>query len=451
MNSWRSKKPKPSESINFTIQRHSKLKFDNGLNCYFVRKDVLPIVRINVIINSGSKYDPESKKGLANLLAMCIDEGAGEFDALQLSEQFDLLGAQFSIYANADSIQIVVQTLTENFSRSIELLSKVLMSPHLHAEDFEREKRKILTRLQQLKDDPDFLASTAFEYYLLGNKNPYSFPTLGFTNTINNISNKDISSFYRQNVLPGNTFFVVTGNLTENTVVKALDSNFNNWQKQTTADKLTISKKDDKNIIYVLDKKDSVQTEIRIGHQTSGRKSGDYFAKQLLNTILGGQFTSRINLNLREKHGYTYGAGSAFNYFQNSAYFLVSTSVGIENTSNALREIFNELHNIRNGVTEKEVDFAKNSIKQKFPLNFETYSQVASNITSKIMFDLPDNYYETYLENIDEVTIDDINNAAIKYVLPDIAATVLVGDKEKIKSQLGKVNSGEVQFKELPL
>jgi zinc protease len=164
----------------------------------------------------------------------------------------------------------------------------------------------------------------------------------------------------------------------------------------------------------------------------------------MLNTILGGQFTSRINLNLREKHGYTYGAGSNFNYFKNNAYFAVSTSVGIENTANALSEIFKEVEGLSDGITDKELEFAKSSIIRKFPLNFETYGQIASNFIGKVIYDLPEDYFDSYFDNINSVTIEDVNNAAANNISPKQATTVLVGDKSKIVSQLDDLHLGDV-------
>ena len=146
--------------------------------------------------------------------------------------------------------------------------------------------------------------------------------------------------------------------------------------------------------IFLFDKKGSVQSEIRIGHPAPNRKENDFFPKTILNNILGGQFSSRINLNLREKKGYTYGANSRFNYLKESAYFLVTTSVGAENTGNAVREIMNELEGIKTGVTNEELDFAKSSLIRKFPSNFETYKQIASNLISMVIHSLPGRLFQ---------------------------------------------------------
>ena len=432
----RSIKPSPSSEISFRMLSQSKFKLNNGLDIHFVNKNDLPIVRLNVVINAGSKFDPDNRKGISNLLSMCIDEGAGNFNALELSEQFDLLGAHFSINCNNDTIQITLQTLKENFSAGLDLLGMILTKPRLAEKDFEREKSKIQTRLKQLSDDPDYLANTSFESFLFGKNHSYSFPVLGLDDNIAIINNDDIKSYYNKFILPNNSFIIAVGDISEEELKQNLNEKISVWEKSKVDFQIGTTGSPDKKTVYIVNKKDSVQTEIRVGHHSTGRKSKDYFSKYILNTILGGQFTSRINLNLREKHGYTYGAGSSFNYYKDGAYFCVSTSVGIENTANALNEIFYELTNIRKGVTEEELSFAKSSIVRKFPLNFETYRQVSSHIIGRVIYDLPDDYFDKYIENINAVTIDEVNEAAAENIFADSIMTVLVGDKDKLAEQL---------------
>lgn len=441
----RSRKPLPSPEISFGMPSQNKFSLNNEIDVYFVEKNDLPIVRLNIIINAGSKFDPINKKGTSNLLVMCIDEGAGKYNALELSEQFDLLGAQFSVNCGNDTIQITLQTLKENFKAALNLLGMILTEPHLAEKDFEREKSKIQTRLKQLSDDPDYLASTTFESLLFGESHPYSYPVLGLYDNIANISNDEIKSYYNKFILPNNSFIIAVGDIKGEELKNNLNESISVWEKGDADFHLGRANSPDKRTVYVVNKKDSVQTEIRIGHHSTGKKSKDYFSKHILNTILGGQFTSRINLNLREKNGYTYGAGSNFSYYKDDAYFGVSTSVGIENTTNALNEIFNELDNIRNGVTQEELSFAKSSIIRNFPLNFETYRQVASLIIGRVSYDLPDDYFDKYIENINVVTIDEVNKAAVENIFPDSAMTVLVGDKDKLIEQLKDDNFGEIK------
>ncbi|MFC2102892.1 M16 family metallopeptidase [Bacteroidota bacterium] len=442
----RSKKPQLSAEEPFLMPSIQHFSLDNSLKVFFVEKKELPIVRINLIIRAGSIFDSTNKKGTSNLLAMCIDEGAGKYDSLELSEQFDLLGARFSLYSNSDNIHITLQSLKENYKNALNLLSLILTEPHFNENDFEREKRRVLTKIKQLSDDPDYLASTSFESLLFGKQNPYSNPSLGTEENIMDINNEDIKSLYKKTILPNNAFVVVVGDITRDELISTMGKCFSGWKKSNVD--LTFKNEINKDVkkIYVVNKPDSVQTEIRTGHHTSGRNSTEYFSKHLLNTILGGQFSSRINHNLRERNGYTYGAGSTFNYYMNSAYFGISTSVGIDNTVNALVEIFYELKYILKGITEEELKFAQSSIVRKFPVNFETYRQIASNIIGQVIYNLPEDYFDTYIENINSVSVKAVNNAALNHIHPEITTTVLVGDKEKLSKQLNRSEFSDVVF-----
>ena len=441
----RTLKPSISSEITYKGPSYETFTLDNSLDVYFIKKDSLPIIRTDIVINAGSIFEEPNKRGISNLLAMCIDEGAGKYDSLELSKQFDQLGAQFSIHNNSENIQISLQALKENFAKALKLVTMILNEPHFKQKDFEREKRNILTKLKQLKDDPDYLANTSFKYQLFGELNPYSYPVIGLHEDITRIKNKEVISFYNNHVLSNNSFIIVVGNISKGHLRNNLNKILSPWRENKSDIKFESKEKKDEKVIYIVDKKDSVQTEIRTGHHSTGRNSEDYFSKHLLNTILGGQFTSRVNLNLREKHGYTYGAGSNFNYYKNNAYFAVSTSVGIENTANALNEIFTELEKIKDGITLEELTFAKSSIIRKFPLNFETYGQVASNFIGKVIFNLPEDYFDNYINDINSVTVEDVNKAAIDNIFPDITTTVLVGDKTKIIDQLRKNNFGDVE------
>ena len=449
----RSNKPKPGNKINFDPPHFNKFKLNNGLEVYFLPKTELPIVRINLVLNCGSRYDPVNLKGLANLVSMCIDEGAGEYNALQLSDEIDLIGAHFSVYSDDDSIHITLQVLAEHFDKGFELFKKVLLSPHFNEKDFEREKRKVLTRLIQFRDEPEYLANTAFEFLLFGKGDPYASPIPGFDTTVNSISNNDLKNYYSSYFGAENAAIVVVGSINENELRSSLnifsDEWNNNVKKKDFQNDLNLSDKR----LFIVDKKDSVQTEIRIGHLTSKRNEEDYYNKLMFNLVLGGQFTSRINLNLREKHGYTYGASSRFNYYKDAGIFNVSTSVGIENTANALDEIFSELNEIKNGVNEEELQFAKSSIIRKFPANFESYGQVASNFVGKIIYGLLDDYFDTYIEKIKSVELQDVNEAANKNILTGSLLTVLVGDYEKISEQLKTDKYGDIvklDYQQLP-
>ncbi len=440
----RALKPNPTDDILFSLPEINEFELENGLKVLFVKKDNLPIIQANLISDCGSKYDSKDKKGLANLFSMVLDEGAGDLTALELSDEFDLLGTSFNISCSGDTINLTLQTLTEHFEKALQLFSTVILTPHLDKKDFEREKRKVETKILQIQDEPDEIASSIFDMLVLGKDNPYAYQSLGYDKTISNISIEDLKTFYSNYFIPNNSALIVVGNISLTELKNKLHKNLAPWKKKESSTIEIKSNTKQKSHIYIFDKKDSVQSEIRIGHISSKRNNKDYFSKHILNTILGGQFSSRINLNLREDKGYTYGAFSRFNYFKDDAYFFISTSVGHENTANAVKEILNELHKIIKGVTQEELDFAKSSIIRKFPSNFETYSQVAANLTGRVIFSLPDDYLNTYIENIKNIGLEGVNKTALENIFHEELVIVIVGDKNKIINSLKELNAGEI-------
>lgn len=448
----RKNKPQSKSEISFTLPQPNEFFLSNGLRVIFIKKDKLPLVRLNLILNAGSKFDPENKIGLSYLTSLVMDEGADGLNALQLSDEFDMLGSSFNVSIDNDLVNLSLQSLTENFDRSLELFSKVLLKPSFTDDDFLREKKKLITRILQSRDEPDYLADEIFDMVVLGKSNSYSFPVSGYEKTVKTISVEEIKSFYKNFFFPSNSNLIVVGNLNQVELEQLLNKYFSDWENDQNEIKVSIkSTKPDKKI-YLYHKEGTVQTEIRVGHLTENRNQKDFFQRYLLNTILGGQFTSRINLNLRERNGYTYGATSRFQYFKDTAFFEVSTSVGIENTANALKEILFELDNIHNGISEVELEFAKSSITKKFPLNFETYRQIASGVAGKILYNLPDDYFDTYINNVNAVSKLEVEEAAKKFIHNDKLSIVLVGDKnllmqklEEIKIEVVEVNLfGEV-------
>ena len=429
-------KPESEKEIFFNLPEIQEETLVNGLRIIYIQKEKLPITRLNLMIECGSKFNPVGKKGLSNLTSMVLDEGADGLTALEISDAFDMLGSNFTVNSDDESINLKLQTLTEQLESSLSIFSKVLLKPDFKEQDFEREKRKILTRLLQLSDEPDFTAQRILEFLVFSENNPYAYPSLGYVEDIENIKIDDLKSHYSQNFSPSNSYLVAAGNSEFEDFLKVIKPHFNNWNSSAVKSELSFENKFEKKKIFLFNKKDSVQSEIRIGHSSVKRNIYSFFPRLLLNTILGGQFTSRINLNLREDKGYTYGAFSSFSYLKDSAFFYVSTSVSNENTFDAVNEIYSELQNIRNGVSDAELEFAKSSIIKKFPANFETYRQITGNLATKVIHSLPNSFFNSYIDNVSNVTSEQVKKAAQDLILPDNAFCVIVGDKSKLESSL---------------
>jgi zinc protease len=440
----RSIKPTASAELSFILPEFENFKLDNALDVIFVKRSHLPILRLNLVVNGGTKTDLIHKKGLTNLFTLMIDEGADEYNGLELMDEFDMLGTNFDLSCNNDGVYVGLRTLSENTDRSIELFSKVVIKPHFDDISFAREKRKVLTRMLQLKDDPEEIASSVFEFIVLGKEDPYSYPIIGYEEDINNISIEDIKSFYNSYFVPNNSALIAVGNITKEELAEKLNRYLGDWKAKVLDIESYKSSVKESPGIFLIHKENSVQSEIRIGHISEKRDKHDYFPRTLLNNILGGQFSSRINLNLRENKGYTYGAFSRFNYFKECAFFYASTSVGIENTGNAVKEIIKELTLIKEGVTENELEFAQSSTIGKYPANFETNRQIAHNLTTKYLYDLPNDYFHTYLDRIRNVSIEQVNKSAMDHIHTDKLVVLVVGDKEKIIPQLREITSDKI-------
>lgn len=420
-------KPELKNEIKFQLDNIATLTLENGLKLFYLRKEKLPMMRLNFVVEAGGKFDFLSKPGTARLTSQVIDEGADGLSALELSDEFDLLGTDFSISADNDFIIFSLQSLTENFDKSIELLSKVILKPDFPEKEFEREKKKLTVSIMQLKDDPEMIAEQIFDKIIFGN-HYYGLPVRGYLDTVENIFPDDIKNHYMKYFKAENSFIAAAGNIPSEEFFHYAEKYFNTFLSSSEKILLPESIETPDKKVFVYDKPDSVQTEIRIGYLSGRRNLSDYFSKLLLNTIFGGQFNSRLNSNLREKKGLTYGIHSHFIYHKNSGYFSINTSVSSENTFETVKEILNEIQNLENGVTKEELEFAKTSLTRKFPLNFENYRQLTSNLSALAIHNLPLSYFNDYLQNLNSVTQEQVNEQAKKLSQANMKI-ILVGNK----------------------
>ena len=441
-------RPKPNGIVNFKLPKIKTFILDNGLKVYFTHKNTLPITQVNLIIHSGSRYDLTNEYGLTQLTSMLIDEGAGDLTGLEIDNEIELLGSILSVDSSKEYSSLSLLTLNENIGRSLELFTLILQSPSFNEVDFKREKEKLITHILQQKDNPTYIANSEFKEYLFNNT-PYQFPNNGYAETVGKISNNSVKNYYQNNYSPSNSSLVIVSGSSENEIYSLVQKYFGNWKVSNNTLPLSVNFKKQEKKIILLNKPDASQSELKIGHISKSRKAEDFFATSVMNSILGGQFSSRINLNLREDKGYTYGAHSSFSYNSFGGYFSVSTSVKTENTGDAIKEILFELENIKTTITAKEVEFAKSYLIRRYPALFETYSQLASNLSLIPIFELDKNYFDNYTTNISKVTIEEVIKAANENILSDSLAIVVVGDKTKVLKQLSKFSSFEIVEKNI--
>ncbi len=432
----RTLKPVPKSKINFSLPELEEFTLDNGLNVVFVHKTNLPIVQMHFTLNSGSVYDPDGKSGLAYLTSLLIDEGAGGLNTMELDREIEKLGSILNISTDSDSVYISLTCIEEHFSRTLELGAKILTDPHFEMEDFEREKARHTTKIVQSLDDPTYVASSCFSRFVFKNTE-YSRSTLGKSATVESLLNEDVRSYYEKYFVPNNAYLVVVGSIPKEKLSQELNRHFADWKSGEVNNKRSsISVVPSSRKILFINKNDAPQSEIRIGHSAKGRNSPDFYSTALMNTILGGQFASRINSNLREDKGYTYGASSYFSYNKAGGKFTVTTSVNSVNTIDAVSEIIKELDGIRKVIKPEEVDSAKSYLIKRYPSNFETYGQIAKNISLINLFDLPKDYFNTYIRNMREQSYESVHQSALDNILPDQLTILILGNEKLISKNL---------------
>ena len=423
-----------------------EIKLENGLRILFVENSKLPIVNSQLVIHTGSSIETQQNFGIANLTASMLDEGTKTKSSLEIADEIDYLGANFSSSASYDGIFISLQTLKENLDKAFEMYSEIIFSPSFPENDFERVKKEILTNLTQQKDRASTVASLVFNK-ILYKTHPYSSQVSGNENTVKSISIEDVKNFYKNYFAPNNATLIFVGDINKTEIEKLVNQFFLNWERKSVESDCPLLKKEMASTsLYIVDKPNAPQSEIRIGHVSVSRMTEDYFKLMVLQQILGSSH-GRLFLNLREAKGYTYGAYANFSYRKQEGPFVASAGVRTDVTDSSVVEFLYEINRIYTElVSDEEFEMYKTSVLQRLPRQFETNGQIADYLSSIAVYDLPLNYFSSYIKNIESVTKKDILETAKKNLHPDNLSIVIVGDKSKILDGLKKLNLGNIRI-----
>jgi predicted Zn-dependent peptidase len=441
----RSKVPVPQPTPSITLPKIQRAVLGNGLTIFLVEHHELPIVQLRLLLPAGAALDPSDKAGVASLTAQMVREGTATRTSLQIADEIDFIGANFSLSASADATTAALQTLKEHLNKSLDLFSDILLHASFPATEWDRVKQQQLTGLLQQKDRPAAVANNAFLRLLYGPENPYGRPEDGTEASVKAISLDDIKAFYSRNYVPSKAALIIVGDETLAEMTPLLERSLGGWKGEAgpTA-QFTPPPAIAATHLFLVDKPRAAQSEIRIGQVGVKRNSDDYYALVVMNTILGGQFSSRINLNLREAKGYTYGARSAFTWRKEAGPFIASAAVKSAITDSATIEFMKELRGIRDAdVTPQELEFAKNAIIRSQPQGFETPMQIASQLSSLVLYSLPDTYFDNLVSNIQKITVADVRRVAGQYINPEAMDIVVVGDAQMIQTGLEALGYGK--------
>jgi zinc protease len=439
--------PQPGPPMPLRLPRIQKQTLSNGVPVWIVELHKVPVAQINLVSLSGAANDPPGKFGLASLTAAMLEEGAGNKSALELADAIDYLGADLGATTSWDAAAVRLHVPRARLAEALPLMADVALRPSFPKDELDRQRQQRLTSILQSRDDPPTIAALAFSRILYGRGHRYGTAQVGTAETIKSLTTDDLRSFYTSMFRPDNATLLAVGDVNGAALLPLLEKQFGAWKPSgaAAAEKLPAVDPPATRQIFLVDKPGAPQSQIRIGSIGVPRSTPDYFPLTVMNTILGGSFTSRLNNNLREVHGYSYGAGSGFDMRVGAGPFAASAGVQTDKTSEALKEFFNELTGILKPVPAEELARAKNYVSLRYPSAFETTSDISRRLEDALVYHLPDDYFSNYVQNIQAVTAGDVQRVAQKYIQPDRVAVVVVGDLKTIEPGIRALNLGPVK------
>jgi zinc protease len=403
-------------------------------------------VTASLIVRSGSEGNPPEKPGLANFTAAMLDQGTATRSALQIADEVAQLGGSLRTQSTMDASQVTVSSLQRTFPQMLDVLADVARRPAFPDEEVERQRASRLASLVQQRENANAVATAVTSAALYGTGHPYGYTELGSETSNKAMTRADLQQFWSENFVPNNAALIVSGRVTTADVKPMVEKAFGDWQKGSPKRVSLGDPMTTKSRLVIVDKPGAPQTQVRVASIGVPRVTPDYEALRVLDEALGGLFSSRINLNLREQHGYTYGARSQFVFRRSAGPFLVASGVRTEVTAPAVSEILKEVTRIRESeLTPEELTLARDSIVRSLPADFETSGRVSASTANIFVYDLGLDYYTKLGPRFEAVTGAQVLAAARKYLAPEKMIVVAVGDRARIGGELQKLNLGAVE------
>jgi zinc protease len=448
--SWRKDAPKagPSPELHLPVPKTFALK--NGLKVYLVEEHTLPVISAALVNLAGSEENPADKPGLAAFTARLLTEGTSSRSSVELADDVDSIGAQLMSTATADQAGASVGALSNNTAAAFALLADVSLHPAFLAEEVERIRKQRLVSIQQEADQPTATAVRVGLRALYGTT-PYGYRDIGTTASVKAITREELQRFWSEHYAPGDAALFLAGDVTEDAARRLAEKNFGGWTATggTKAAEIPQAPASAPRRVILVDKPGAPQTALIAFGVGVPRSTPDYPAVNVMNSVLGGLFSSRINMNLREKNGFTYGAFSEFLFRRGEGPFLTGALVRTDVTGPAARELFGELNRMRTDpATTDELRLAKENALRSLPGNFETVADTVGLMSEIFTYKLPVNYYQTLPLQYEAVTAAEVEKTAQDHVHPGNLIVVAVGDRSKIRPQLEKLDLGPIELRD---
>ena len=444
----RSKAPALGPISRLTLPPIEKRALANGLPVWVVEAHEVPLVQVNLVVFAGSGDDPQGQFGIASLAAAMLDEGAGSRGALDIADAAEFLGASLTTASTFDASAVRLNVPARRLAEALPLMADVALRPTFPIAELDRLRQERLTAILQARDDASAVVGPAFSQVVFGKAHRYGTGANGTTATLKAFSPEELKVFHAAHYQPANATLVVVGDVTTADVMPLLEKAFGTWKNGAPARRTPVPAAPQLTApqVVIVDMPSAEQSQIRIGWVGVPRSTPDYFALEVLNTVLGGSFTSRLNQNLREEHGYSYGASSRFDMRLSAGPFLAGAGVQTDKTAESLKEFFKELNGIGSPMSAEELTKAKNYLALGFPSDFETIGDLAARLDQMAVYKLPDTYYSEYVARVQAVTAADVQKAAATYIQPGKFAVVVVGDAKAIEPGIRALNLGPVRL-----
>ena len=443
----RSREPAPGPVRDFDFPPVTSSTLANGLGVRVATMSRLPLVSISMVLDAGEAGLPTGSAGLAVLSGGALDGGTQKRTGPELAEALEGIGSGLSVHTGWDSTTVSLTCLAERKEEAMALLAEALLQPAFPEPEVERLRNQRLAAIRQRRMDPGTMADDAAAHFFYADESPYHRPLAGTPESVAPLGPAEILAFVERHYHPGGSGLVVAGDVEVSEVKELAEAHFGSWKGAGEADlDVTVAPRFTERRILLVDRPGAVQSEIRIGQMGAARSTPHFFPLQVFNTVLGGAFTSRLMLNLREKQGFTYGVRSRLSLRRKAGPFSISAAVGTEVTAPAVREAFTELEGlISEGPTEDEVAGARDFIAGVFPLRLETAGQVSARIAELLVYGLPDDFFSSYRDRIREVTPEAARAAGQDVLRPGEMVVVVVGSVEGIRAPLEELELGPVE------
>ncbi|RZA34762.1 MAG: insulinase family protein, partial [Lysobacteraceae bacterium] len=446
---WRAEQPKAGPTPRFTLPQGETFKLANGLTVIHHYKPGLPLVSAELVVRSGSAANPSTMPGLAGFTVQMLEEGTATRSAPQIADEIAQLGAFLDAGSGADASMVSLLSLRATFAPALDVLADIVLRPAFPIAEVERQRANRVGELIQQRDDPETVAAVAAAGALYGSKHPKGYGQLGTEPSIRQVTRDDLVAFWRRHYVPGNAALVVSGDISRGELKALAESRFASWPRADVPDGETDVPAGTGARLVMVDQPGAVQTALRVSSIGVARSTPDFAALQVLNGAFGGMFSSRLNDNLRETKGYTYGIHSWFRYDRTPGPFVIAGSVQRNATGESVREIFRELEGVRDApLPGAELDAARDAQVLSLPGAFETNADIGASLADIFIYGLPLDYYARLPAQLNAVTAAQVQAAARKHLVPERMTVIAVGDRKRILPQLQPLGLGAPEMRD---